>query len=76
MSDPRTIATLRKNNAEEIRVRVAEHDGYTLVDLRVFSASRRNHGEPQPTRAGICVVRERLPELIQALQAAQREAAR
>ena len=72
----RTVATVRKNNAEEIRVSVAEREGYTLVDMRVFAASHRRHGEPQPTRNGICVLRDRLPALIEALQAAEREVSR
>ena len=76
MSDLRTIATVRKNNSEEIRVSVAIHDGYALVDMRVFSAPRANRGEPVPTKAGICLIRSKLPELILALQAAEREVAR
>ncbi|MCG5246008.1 transcriptional coactivator p15/PC4 family protein [Methylorubrum extorquens] len=76
MSDLRTVATVRKNNTEEIRVSVAEREGYTLVDLRVFAASPRGRGEPHATKAGICVVRDRLPALIEALQAAEREVSR
>ena len=76
MSDLRTIATVRKNNSEEIRVSVAIHDGYALVDMRVFSAPRTSRGEPVPTKAGICVARSKLSELILALQAAEREVTR
>ena len=73
MSDLRTIATVRKNNSEEIRVSVAIHDGYALIDMRVFSAPRSSRGEPIPTKAGICVAKAKLSELILALQAAERE---
>ena len=73
MSDLRTIATVRKNNSEEIRVSVAIHDGYALVDMRVFSAPQSSRGEPIPTKAGICVAKAKLSELILALQAAERE---
>ncbi|KQT17769.1 hypothetical protein ASG40_17310 [Methylobacterium sp. Leaf399] len=76
MSDLRTIATVRKNNSEEIRISVAVHDGFTLVDMRVFSTPRGARGEPHPTKAGICLNRTTLPELILALQAAEREAVR
>ena len=76
MSDLRTIAVVPKNNAEEIRVSVAEREGYTLVDMRIFAAPRTARGEPQPTRNGICVLRDRLPALIEALQAAEREVSR
>lgn len=73
MSDFRTIATIRKNNSQELRVGVALHDGWAMVDLRVFKTPRTGMGEPIPTKAGICITRAKLTELIQALQAAERE---
>lgn len=76
MSDLRTIATIRKNNSQEIRVSIAIRDGYALVDMRVFSAPRRSRGEPVATQNGICITRVKLPELILALQAAEREVTR
>ncbi|GJD40099.1 hypothetical protein [Methylobacterium bullatum] len=77
MNDLRTIATVRKNNTQEIRISVSIRDGYALVDMRVFEAPRRAaSGEPHPTAAGICLTRTKLPELIQALQAAEREVSR
>ncbi|CAA2101990.1 hypothetical protein MBUL_01458 [Methylobacterium bullatum] len=77
MSDLRTIAVLKKNNTQEIRVSVSIQDGYALVDMRVFAAPRRGgEGEPHPTPAGICLSRAKLPELIRALQAAEREVSR
>lgn len=77
MSNLRTIATVRKNNTQEIRVSVSVQDGYALVDMRVFAVPRgETSGEPHPTSAGICLTRAKLPELILALQAAEREASR
>lgn len=76
MSSLRTIATVHKNNSEEIRVSVAIQNGYALVDMRVFSTPRASRGEPVPTKAGICLVRSKLSELILALQAAEREVTR
>jgi hypothetical protein len=73
MSDLRTIATVRKNNSQEIRVSVAIHADYSVVDMRVFAAPRSSRGEPVPTKAGICVAKAKLSELILALQAAERE---
>ncbi|MHC2017809.1 hypothetical protein [Methylobacterium sp. CM6247] len=74
MSNLRTIATVRKNNTQEIRISVSIRDGYALVDMRIFEAPRRAaSGEPYPTAAGICLTQAKLPELIQALQAAERE---
>ena len=74
MSELRTVATIRKNNVEEIRIRLRVHDGFTQVDVRVFSPPRRSSGEPYPTSAGICIGKKNLPALIEALQAAEREA--
>lgn len=76
MTDLRTIATIKKNNTEEIRVSVAIQDGFTLVDMRVFSTPRGTRGEPHATKAGICLNRTTLPALILALQAAEQEAVR
>jgi hypothetical protein len=72
MSEPRIVAVLKKNNTEELRVRVTEAGGCMLVDLRVFTPTAQSEGEPRPTRNGICLVRTKLPELIRALQAAER----
>lgn len=76
MTDLRTVATVRKNSTDEIRVSVAEKGGYTLVDIRLFSPTPQSRGEPRPMRAGICILRERLPALIEALQLAHRESSR
>ncbi|MDR7040511.1 hypothetical protein J2X36_005294 [Methylobacterium sp. BE186] len=76
MAEPRTIAIVRKNNMEEVRVSVTVQQGYALVDMRIFAASARSQGEPCPTPRGICLTRAKLPELIRALQAAEREASR
>ena len=73
MSNLRTVATVRKNNCEEIRVSVVAGDGFTLVDLRVFAAPKHSRGEPFPTKDGIRLAKATLPALIQALQAAERE---
>ncbi|MDO9426024.1 MAG: PC4/YdbC family ssDNA-binding protein [Methylobacterium sp.] len=73
MSNLRTVATVRKNNSEEIRISVVTGDGFTLVDLRVFAAPKTSRGEPYPTTNGIRLAKSTLPALIQALQAAERE---
>lgn len=76
MTDLRTVATVRKNNMEEVRVSVSIGGRYPLVDMRVFSTTGTKRGEPTATRAGICVPRDQLPALIEALQAAEREVSR
>jgi hypothetical protein len=76
VSDFQTVATFRKNNLEEIRVSVAQHDGYAMVDVRVFTATSASDGEPRPTRQGICIPRTKLRDLVTALRAAEQGAAR
>ncbi len=76
MSALRTVATLRKNGTQEIRVTVAAQEGYSFVDVRVFEAAPRSRGEPKATKSGVCIVSGQLPALIEALQVAEREMSR
>ena len=73
MAEPRTFASIRKGNSEEIRVRLAEHGGADFVDIRTFAPRRYAGGEPLPTRNGVCISRRRLRELIAGLQAIERD---
>ncbi|MCJ2105698.1 hypothetical protein MKK70_09995 [Methylobacterium sp. E-041] len=70
---PRTIATVRKNNFQELRIGLVTHAGCRLVDLRLYDLSKPKQGEPFPTKAGFCLALDRLPKLIEALKAAERE---
>ncbi|MCJ2080157.1 PC4/YdbC family ssDNA-binding protein [Methylobacterium sp. J-090] len=72
----RTVATIHKNNLEEIRVGLIERGGFAMVDMRVFAVSHHAHDEPRPTKNGICIPHTQLTRLIEALQIAQREASR
>ncbi|GJD44830.1 hypothetical protein AFCDBAGC_2699 [Methylobacterium cerastii] len=74
---PRTVATIQKNNFAEVRVQlVRPGGGPPLVDLRVFDLSKPQRGDPFPTKAGFCLTLDRVPALIEALHAAEREASR
>jgi len=65
------IAKIEKNAQEEIIVQLTEFKGYDLVDLRVWAKSVI--GEPgKPTKKGLSVKPDILPELIRALQKAER----
>ncbi|WP_409566901.1 transcriptional coactivator p15/PC4 family protein [Methylobacterium sp. J-048] len=65
------IATVVKNNVEEVRISLATFNGFDLVDIRTFARLIGTDGEPMPTKRGVCLSRNRLPELIQALIQAQ-----
>lgn len=56
-----------KNGSEVVRATVQEYDGRAVVDLRVFAA--RASGEPVPTRKGLTISRDKLPELEAAVKA-------
>ena len=71
MSDSALIATVMKNNLEEVRVSLTTFNGLDLIDIRTFARLSSSHGEPMPTKRGVCLGRDRLPELIHALIQAQ-----
>ncbi|MGU3541033.1 transcriptional coactivator p15/PC4 family protein [Methylobacterium sp. A54F] len=70
MTQARTIAIVTKNALEEVRVSLSTFNGYDLVDVRTFADFDGSGGEKRPTRKGISLKREKLGELIAALQAA------
>jgi len=75
MTDATIIATIRKNASESVVVSLAEFKGYHLVDARVHSVF--NPGDdPKPTKKGVALRVEKLPELIEALKDAEAEARR
>ena len=66
----RLIATIPKNQAEEIRVGLDEYKGHDLVSLRVWTDPYAGD-ERVPTRKGVSMSVALLPELIAALQEAE-----
>ena len=69
----KTVAIIEKNRVEEIRVRLVEFHGRPFADIRVFTTADAT-GERVPTRKGIALRPEKLPELIEALRGAERRA--
>ena len=76
MSGPTIIATLEKNSRELVRIALDEYRGVPLVDVRVMAPAIDPTGLPIPTKKGIALRIELLPELVVALQAAEAEARR
>ena len=68
------ISTIEKNAIEEIRVALSEYRGYNQIGIRIFANYDSVHAEKRPTKKGINLRVNRLPELIAALQEAEREA--
>ncbi len=66
------IGVVEKNRAQDIRVRLVEIDGGTFVDIRVFTAVGSD--ERALTKKGVTLKPAFLPQLIEKLQTAEREA--
>jgi hypothetical protein len=65
------VFSFKKNSMEEVRASLTDYKGKTYVDLRVFY--RDEDAAWKPTKKGITLAPELLPELEQAI-AAFREA--
>ena len=61
------VASFPKNAFEEVKVTVGPYKGQTLVDARVW---RNGADHPIPTRKGLSIRPELLPELVSGLLAA------
>lgn len=74
MDEPYVIARLRKNAQEQIRVALDTYRDVRLVDLRVTVELSQVSGVQSPTKKGLSLRVEMLPELIAALQQAEAKA--
>ena len=70
----KTIATIEKNQIEQIRIDLSEYCGHDLINLRTWANYDSPTAEKRPTKKGFALRVALLPELIEALQAAEREA--
>jgi hypothetical protein len=66
------IATIRKNSREAMHVQLRTFKGYRSVDLRIFVLN--GEGQPAPTAKGVSIRPAMLRDVIEALQAAERQA--
>ena len=67
------IATIPKNALDEIRVEISEYRGHDFVSIRTWT-EKSDSKERVPTKKGITLKPEQLPELIAALVETQDEA--
>jgi hypothetical protein len=68
MSDP--IAIIPKNNIDEIRVMWSEYKGRRYLDIRVYTEIE-SKADKVPTKKGVTLRPDLIPDLIKALQSAQ-----
>ena len=77
MGTPHPCAVIPKNSREEVRVCLDEFGGHQLVDVRVYADFNAGPVETRgPTKKGVALAVERLPDLIEGLEAARAEAIR
>jgi hypothetical protein len=76
MSEPHIIARIEKNRLEEVVIAVDHFRGVDLIDIRIHADFSGADKERRPTKKGIALKIEKLPDLIAALNAAADEARR
>ena len=71
----KAIAEINKNALELVVIRLSEFKGHDLIDIRIWMKPEdpREEGELKPTKKGISLGIDAIPELIQALEKAQEE---
>lgn len=70
MNKPLTV--IEKNSREELRVVWGEFRGQQLLNLRIFT-DLPNVDERMPTRKGITLTMDQIPEVISALKEAMED---
>ena len=69
MADDIVVGGFAKNPREDVRVAISNFKGHDLVGVRVWF--RDANDELRPSKAGVTVKVELLPELLRLLQAAK-----
>jgi transcriptional coactivator p15 (PC4) len=73
---PLVVAYLTKNQRETVRIALDEFRGVRLIDMRVMAPLGDPGGTLVPTKKGLCLRVDLLPELLEAIQKAEQEARR
>lgn len=73
MADDKIVATFKRNPTEEVRAGVKEFKGRRYIDLRIYYMD--DQGEWKPTRKGISLATDFMPELKEAVGALEKELA-
>ena len=63
------VGSFPKNNREEVRVSLSKFKGYDLVGVRQWF--RNENDEPRPSKSGITIRVDLLPELLDLIQQAR-----
>lgn len=71
---PLIVANLQKDRRETLRIALDRYQGVNLIDLRVCVDLTESSGIQTPTKKGLSLRVEMLPEIIAALLEAQAQA--
>ncbi len=67
--DEIVVGSFPKNNREEVRVSLSKFKGYDLVGVRQWY--RNENDEPRPSKSGITIRVDLLPELLELIEKAR-----
>ena len=67
--DEIVVGSFPKNNREEVRVSLSKYRGYDLVGVRQWY--RNENDEPRPSKSGVTIRVDLLPELLDLIQKAR-----
>ena len=72
------VGIIEKNQSQEVRICLCRTDGRPYLDIRTYAdmpefTAANDNNERQPTKKGVHLKAECLPDLVDALQSAERK---
>jgi len=74
MAEDIVISTFKRNATEEVRVGIKEFRGKRYIDFRIYYLDDKS-GEWKPTRKGVSLATDFMPELKQAVASLEKKLA-
>jgi hypothetical protein len=71
MAEDKVVASFKRNPTEEVRAGIKEFKGRRYIDLRIYYMD--DQGEWKPTRKGISLATDFMPELKNAVDSIEGE---
>jgi len=71
MAEDKVVASFKRNPTEEVRAGIKEFKGRRYIDLRIYYMD--DQGEWKPTRKGISLATDFMPELKNAVASIETE---
>ncbi len=67
------VYEFEKNATEKVQIQLSSYKGSDLIDIRVYYDTDSDEAEWRPTRKGISIRVDLLPELLEGLQRAHKK---